>query len=73
MIILQFKIDEYIKRGNVFMAFGAGHLFGPRGVLELLEKKGYKPVRVTPEELANAENEAPAKDDTPSEDKEAEQ
>ena len=66
------KIDEYIKQGNVFMAFGAGHLFGPRGVLELLEKQGYKPVRVTPEELANAENEVPS-EDAPSEEKESEQ
>jgi len=53
------EIDEYAKRGKVFMAFGAGHLFGPRGVLELLEKKGYKPVRVTLEELENEENAAP--------------
>ncbi|MEC9398177.1 MAG: TraB/GumN family protein, partial [Myxococcota bacterium] len=66
------KIDEYIKQGNVFMAFGAGHLFGPRGVLELLEKQGYKPVRVTPEELANAENEVPS-EDAPSEEKESAQ
>lgn len=39
-------IEKYVKRGKVFVAFGAGHLFGERGVLKLLEKKGIKAIRI---------------------------
>ncbi len=35
------------EEGDVFVAVGAGHLFGPRGVLKLLEKEGLKATRVS--------------------------
>jgi uncharacterized protein len=40
-------IKTYIERGNVFVAFGAGHLVGDKGVLALLEAEGIKvkPIR----------------------------
>lgn len=44
------KIEEYLKRGDVFVAFGAGHLFGERGVLELLEQQGHTVKRMTLDE-----------------------
>ena len=34
--------------GGGFVAVGAVHLVGPRSVLELLAKKGYKVTRITP-------------------------
>jgi hypothetical protein len=42
------KLETYLKKGKVFVAVGAGHLPGPGGVLELLEKKGYTITRVAP-------------------------
>ena len=56
------KIEEQLKKGDVFIAFGAGHLFGDRGVLALLEQRGLEPVRVPAEE---AEPEPPAGDESP--------
>ncbi|MEM1349257.1 MAG: TraB/GumN family protein [Myxococcota bacterium] len=44
-------LEGYIERGKVFVAVGAGHLLGERGVIALLEKKGYAPERVTRSEL----------------------
>ena len=42
------QIEEELEQGSgAFFAFGAGHLLGERGVLDLLEKKGYKPYRLT--------------------------
>lgn len=35
-------IKEYIKSKSSFIAVGAGHLYGDKGVLELLRKQGYK-------------------------------
>lgn len=40
-------IQSYVKKGNVFVAFGAGHLFGDRGVLNLLKKQGIEAKRVS--------------------------
>ena len=34
-------IEGYIQGQGAFIAFGAGHLFGERGVLKLLEAKGH--------------------------------
>lgn len=39
------KIEKIIKEQQAFIAVGAAHLFGENGVIDLLEKKGYK---VTP-------------------------
>ncbi len=57
------KIETYAEQGNVFVAFGAGHLFGDRGVLNLLRERGYTVERVTlhgDEASAPAETEAAA-------------
>lgn len=35
------KIENYIQQGNAFIAVGAGHLTGQKGVIELLRQKGY--------------------------------
>jgi uncharacterized protein YbaP (TraB family) len=41
-------IAKLHAEGGGFIAVGAMHLVGPRSVLELLEKKGYKVTRLTP-------------------------
>jgi uncharacterized protein YbaP (TraB family) len=41
-------IQKLHAAGGGFIAVGALHLVGPRSVLELLEKKGYKVTRLTP-------------------------
>lgn len=42
------KIEEMIEEKSTFIAVGAGHLGGPKGVIRLLEEKGYtlKPVKL---------------------------
>lgn len=42
------KIEAFIEEKKSFIAVGAGHLGGPRGVIRLLEEKGYT---VTPIKL----------------------
>lgn len=39
-------IKQHVQKGNVFIAFGAGHLYGERGVLNLLKKEGIEAKRV---------------------------
>lgn len=41
-------IEKMHTEGDGFIAVGALHLIGPKSVLELLEKKGYKITRVVP-------------------------
>lgn len=41
------KLEKILATNNVFIAVGADHLSGPRGVVALLEKRGYKLTRVT--------------------------
>jgi uncharacterized protein len=41
-------IEKAHAEGPAFIAVGALHLIGPRSVVELLEKTGYKVARVTP-------------------------
>jgi uncharacterized protein len=41
-------IEKLHAAGGGFIAVGAMHLVGPRSVLEILEKKGYKVTRLTP-------------------------
>ncbi|MDQ6813767.1 MAG: TraB/GumN family protein, partial [Bacteroidota bacterium] len=36
------SIDTIIKKNSLFVGVGAAHLPGPRGVIELLRKKGYR-------------------------------
>ena len=35
------RVEKYLKKGSVFMAVGAAHLPGDKGVIELLRAKGY--------------------------------
>lgn len=44
------KIEKFIQKDRTFIAVGAGHLGGEKGIIRLLEAKGY---RVTPIELTN--------------------
>lgn len=39
--IQAYSIDTIIKKNSLFVAVGAAHLPGPRGIIELLRKKGY--------------------------------
>ena len=56
------QIEEALEReGDTFFAFGANHLFDERGVLDLLEKRGHKPYRLTREVMAKGEGEAPTR------------
>lgn len=41
-------IEKLHAEGGGFIAVGAAHVVGPRGVLDLLEKKGFAVTRVTP-------------------------
>ncbi len=36
------RIEEKIQKQSVFFAVGAGHLWGPNGVISLLRKEGYR-------------------------------
>ncbi len=38
------RAEQYFKKGSVFVAVGAAHLPGEKGVIELLRNKGYKVV-----------------------------
>jgi uncharacterized protein YbaP (TraB family) len=44
------KIETYIHKNKTFIAVGAGHLGGEKGIIRLLQAKGY---RVKPVELTN--------------------
>ena len=41
-------LDGLFAKGDAFVAVGAGHLVGPKSVVELLTTKGYKVTRVAP-------------------------
>lgn len=40
------KLEKILETDGTFIAVGAAHLIGPRGVVVLLEKRGYKLTRV---------------------------
>lgn len=40
------RADEQLRKGGAFVAVGALHLYGEKGVLALLEKQGYRVTRV---------------------------
>jgi len=46
------EIETYLEGGNVFIAVGAGHLFGDDGLLAQLAAKGHNAVRVPPSKPA---------------------
>jgi uncharacterized protein YbaP (TraB family) len=41
------KLSKLFEQDNVFVAVGADHLIGPRGVIALLERQGFTTKRVT--------------------------
>ncbi|HEY5950289.1 MAG TPA: TraB/GumN family protein [Kofleriaceae bacterium] len=41
------KLEKLLAKGDVFIAVGADHLSGPKGVVALLAKRGYTLTRVT--------------------------
>lgn len=41
------KLEKLLRQDKVFIAVGADHLTGPRGVVALLAKRGYKLTRIT--------------------------
>ncbi len=45
-VIMVERMQSLIGRGNAFIAIGAAHLPGERGVINLLEQDGYKVTRV---------------------------
>jgi uncharacterized protein len=45
-VVMAFRMQRELRRGNAFVAIGALHLYGERGVLALLEEDGYRAERV---------------------------
>ena len=41
------KFEQLFKQGNVFVAVGADHLIGKRGVVSLLRERGFTVMRIT--------------------------
>ena len=45
-VVMAYRMQRELRRGRAFVAVGALHLFGARGVLALLEEDGYRAERV---------------------------
>ena len=45
-VVMAFRMQRELRRGQAFVALGALHLYGERGVLALLEEDGYRAQRV---------------------------
>lgn len=41
-VVMAFRMQRQIRKGNAFVTVGALHLYGPKGVLALLEQDGYR-------------------------------
>jgi uncharacterized protein YbaP (TraB family) len=41
------KLEKMFEQGNVFVAVGADHLQGTRGVISLLQARGFTTKRIT--------------------------
>ena len=41
-VVMAFRMQRQIRKGNAFVALGVLHLYGPKGVLALLEQDGYR-------------------------------
>lgn len=51
------SIDSILKKSSLFVGVGAAHLPGPRGVIEMLRKKGYRlrPIKMGDRDAAKKE------------------
>jgi uncharacterized protein len=45
-VVMAFRMQRELRRGTAFVALGALHLYGEKGVLALLEEDGYHAARV---------------------------
>jgi len=45
-VVMAFRMQRELRRGAAFVALGALHLYGHKGVLALLEEDGYRSTRV---------------------------
>jgi uncharacterized protein YbaP (TraB family) len=45
-VVMAYRMQRELRRGDAFVALGALHLYGKRGVLALLEQDGYRVARV---------------------------
>jgi uncharacterized protein len=45
-VVMAFRMQRQLRRGEAFIALGALHLYGDKGVLALLEEDGYRAERV---------------------------
>jgi uncharacterized protein YbaP (TraB family) len=45
-VVMAFRMQRQLRRGAAFVALGALHLYGEKGVLALLEADGYRATRV---------------------------
>lgn len=45
-VVMAFRMQRQLRRGAAFVALGALHLYGEKGVLALLEEDGYRAERV---------------------------
>ena len=45
-VVMAFRMQRELRRGNAFVALGALHLYGEKGVLALLEQDGWRARRV---------------------------
>jgi uncharacterized protein YbaP (TraB family) len=45
-VVMAFRMQRELRRGGAFVAVGALHLYGEKGVLALLEEDGYAAARV---------------------------
>jgi uncharacterized protein YbaP (TraB family) len=45
-VVMAFRMQRELRRGDAFVALGALHLYGEKGVLALLEEDGFRSARV---------------------------
>ena len=45
-VVMAFRMQRQVTKGSAFVALGVLHLYGPKGVLALLEEDGYRVMRV---------------------------
>ena len=45
-VVMAFRMQRQLRKGHAFVALGVLHLYGPKGVLALLEQDGYRVTRV---------------------------